>query len=162
MIIIVSFLSFILDFVFNYFLMNTLFLPLICLISIIILRPYFKKNIDLYYVFCFVIGFLYDFIYTGNYFMNAGLFLIVGILISFINKNMPNNIFVSIFEVILIIFLYRVMSYLFFFLNGIVSFSFHDLLKSIYCSFALNVIYGIFLYLILYFVSKKFKIERIN
>ena len=116
MIIIVSFFSFVFDFIFNYFFKNSLFLPLIILTSVIVLRPYFKK-VNFYYLFCFIVGFLYDLLYTGNYFMSSAFFLIIGLLICFISANMPNNIFVSIFEVIVSIVLYRVMCFIFLFLN---------------------------------------------
>ena len=161
MIIIVSFFSFIFDYIFCYFFKNSLFLPLIVLTSIIVLRPYFKK-IDFYYLFCFIIGILYDLIYTGNYFMDSAFFLIIGLLICFISANMPNNVFVSVFEIVISIAFYRLMSFMFLFLNGVVLFSLDLLLKSIYCSLITNVIYGIVLYFVLYSISKKFKIERIN
>lgn len=161
MIIIVSFFSFILDFVFCYFFKDSLFLPLIILTSIVILRPYFK-NVSFYYLFCFLIGLLYDLVYTGNFFMSSSFFLIIGLLICFISANMPNNIFVSIFEIIISVILYRLMSFLFLFVNGVVVFSFSNLFKSIYCSFITNIIYGFILYYILYFISKKFNIKRIN
>ncbi len=161
MIIIFSFFSFFLEFIFNYFLKNSIFLPLIILTSVIVLRPYFKK-VNYYYIFCFIMGFLYDLVYTGNYFMSSAFFLIIGLLICFVSANMPNNIFVSIFEVIVSISLYRLMSFIFMFFNGIVSFSWNLLFKSIYCSLIINVVYCVFIYFILYFISKKFKIERIN
>lgn len=161
MIIIVSFFSFIFDFVFSYLFRDSLFLPLIILTSIVVLRPYFK-SINYYYLFCFTIGFLYDLVYTGNYFMSSAFFLIIGLLVCFVSANVPNNVFASILEIIFSIVLYRLMCFIFLFLNGVVSFSFTLLLKSIYCSLIINIIYGVFLYFILYFVSKKFKIERIN
>ena len=161
MIIIVSFFSFVFDFFFSCIFMNSLFLPLIILTSIIVLRPYFKK-VNYYYLFCFIIGLLYDLIYTGNYFMSSALFLIIGLLICFVSANMPNNVFVSIFEIVISIVLYRLMCFIFLFFNGVIAFSLDFLLKSIYCSLITNIIYGILLYFILYFVSKKFKIERIN
>ena len=115
MIIIFSFFSFIFDFVFNYFFKNSLFLPLIILTSVIALRPYFKK-VNYYYIFCFIMGFLYDLIYTGNYFMSSAFFLIIGLLICFISANMPNNVFVTVFQVVISISLYRFMCFIFMFL----------------------------------------------
>lgn len=158
---IVSFFSFVLEYVFNCFFHNSVFLPLVILTSLVLLRPYFKSSKS-YFIYCFLIGFLYDSIYTGNYFMNAGLFLIIGVLVSFISLNMPNNLFVSILEILVLVSLYRIFSFLFFFFNGVVSFSFKTIFESIYSSLILNIGYGIVLYFILYFVSKKFNIKRIN
>ena len=78
---IVSFLSFILEYVVNLLFHGSIFTGLIVFSSLVLLEPYFKKNNDRYFVFCFILGFLYDFIYTGTYFMNAGLFLIFGIIV---------------------------------------------------------------------------------
>ncbi len=158
---IVTFFSFVLDFVFNYYFNNSLFSSLIILTSLILLRSIFKDCRG-YYFYCFFVGFLYDYLYTGNYFMNSGMFLIVGFFINYVFLNMRFNIFVSIISIFLSIILYRVFCFLFLFFNGIVGFSFDYLLKSIYCSFLINIIYGILMYYFLYFMCKKFNVKRIN
>ena len=162
MIIIISFFSFILEYLFNYLLKKTLFLPLITLTTTVIVRPFFKKNNNLFYTFCFILGILYDLIYTGNFFLSAGIYLIIGIIINLISTNMPNNIFTSIFKIICAVIIYRTLCFLFFYINGITIFSISNLFKSIYSSLLLNIIYGTLIYLILYLLSKKFNIKRID
>ena len=63
-ILIVTFLSFILEYIVNGFFHGTLLTGLIVFSSVILLEPYFKKNKELFFVYCFIVGFLYDFVYT--------------------------------------------------------------------------------------------------
>ena len=159
---IVSFLSFILEYIVNGLFHGTIFSGLIIFSSMVILEPYFKKEKNKFFAFCFILGFLFDLIYTGTYFLNAGLFLSIGVIISFINRVTPNNFIVTILELIFLICIYRIFSFMFMFFNGIVSFDFDILCKSIYCYLITNVLYGSFLYFILYLISLRFKIKRIN
>lgn len=161
-VLIVTFLAFILEFVFNIYFYDSIFLPLIILTSLILVEPFFKGNSNRYYIYCFLVGFLYDFVYTGNYFMDAGLFLLVGIMACIISFYMPNNFLVFMLKLFFLIIIYRLCSFIFFSLNGIVDFSFGVLFKCLYSSLILNVVYGIILYFILYFISKKFNVKRIN
>lgn len=161
-VLVITFISFIFEYVFNFLFHNSIFLPLTILTTLVLLEPYFDKKKNLYYVYSFIIGFLYDFVYTGNYFMDSGLFLIVAVVASFISSNMPNNFFVFLIKLLFLIAFYRVLSFLLFFVNGMIDFSFSLLFKSIYCSLVLNVFYGIILYFILYFVFKKFGFKRIK
>ncbi len=161
-ILIVTFLSFVLEYVVNGFFHGTIFSGLIIFSSLVLLEPFFKKNKEKFFIFCFILGFLYDFVYTGTYFMNAGIFLLVGVLISFINGITPNNFFVSVLELVLMIAFYRVITFLFFAVNGVIDFDFFLLFKSIYSSMLMNLIYGIFLYFVLYLVSRWFNVKRIN
>lgn len=162
MIIIVSIFSFILEFLVNYIFDGTCFFGLIVLSTLILLEPFFKKNKNLFYVYCFLMGFFYDLIYTGIYFMNAGLFLFIGFFVMVINSVTPNSFFISIFELFLLICFYRFFSFIFLSINGVIDFEFSLLFESIFCSVLINIIYGIILYFILFFMSKLFNINRIN
>lgn len=158
----VIFLSFVFEYFINGFFHGTIFSGLIIFSSLILLEPFFKKNRDRYYVFCFLIGFLYDLVYSGTYFLNAGLFLFIGIIVSFINHITPNNLIVSILQLVFLIGLYRTLCFLFMVINGFIGFDFSILFESIYSSIIINVIYGIILYFVLYLISLKFKIRRIK
>ena len=159
---VVTVFSFLLEYFVNLFFSNSIFLGLIIFSSMVLLQPYFKKNKNLYFLYCFFVGFLYDYIYTGVYFMDAGLFLLIGVVVDFINGITPNHLFVSLFELLILICFYRFLSFIFLCLNGVVVFDFSILFKCIYCSFLTNFIYGFVLYMILYLVSSKFHIKRIN
>lgn len=158
----IIFISFILDFLFNFVFFDSIFLPLIVFVSLIFLEPYFIKDKYKYYLCSFLVGFFYDLVYTGYYFMNAGLFLIVAILVVFINRLTPNNFVVSFLETVLLIIFYRFLSFIFLVLNGVVFFDFKIFFECVYSSLILNVLYGSFLYLFLCFISKKFKLKRID
>ena len=158
----VTFLSFIFEYFINSFFHGTVFSGLIIFSSLIFLEPYFKKNKDRFYVYCFLIGFLYDLIYSGVYFLNAGVFLFIGIIITYINCITPNNLFVSVLQLVFMIGLYRTLCFLFMVINGVVIFDFGILFRSIYSSIIVNVIYGVILYFVLYLISLKFKIRRIK
>lgn len=159
MIIIFTLISFILEYIFNYFFHNSIFMPLIILTTVISSQIYFKKSNPKYYLYCFIVGFLYDLIYTGNYFLSAGLFLLIGVLVSFINSNLSNNIFICIISLIVYILIYRCLSFFLFFLNGYGTFKL--LFKVMYSSLILNIVYGIFLYYIFKFILKRFKVKGI-
>lgn len=159
---IVTFIAFILEYIVNGFFHGSIFTGLIIFSSFILLEPYFRKNRNRYYIYCFIVGFVYDLVYTGTYFLNAGLFLFIGILVCLINSFTPNNFIVSILELVVLIGVYRFLCFMFMFINGIVGFDLSILFRSFYCSLIVNVIYGIILYFILYLVSLKFNIRRIK
>ena len=162
MIFLISFFSFIFEYFFNILFHGSIFTGLIVFSSMVLLEPYFKKNKDKYFVFCFLLGLVYDIVYTGTYFMNAGIFLIIGCIVIYIDSVTPNNLFVSILELLFLIVLYRFLCFLFLFLNGVIGFDLFLFFRSIYSSIILNIIYGVCLYFILIFISSKFKIKRIN
>ena len=162
MIFLISFFSFIFEYIFNILFHGSIFTGLIVFSSMVLLEPYFKKNKDKYFVFCFLLGLFYDIVYTGTYFMNAGFFLMIGVFVTYINSVTPNNFVVSILELIILIVFYRVLSFLFLVINGVVDLNIFLLFKSIYSSFLLNLIYSSILYFVLYLISIKFNVKRIN
>ena len=162
MIIVVTIFSFILEFLLNSFLYKTVFLPLCVVCTLILVEPFFYKNKVNYYIYSFLVGLLYDFIFTGNYFFSSGVFLLISLCIVFINKLTPNNFLISIIEIILFICIYRVICFLFMALFQVVPFELSVLSSSIFNSLSLNTSFSIILYFILFFISKKFKIIRIN
>lgn len=162
MIIIITFISFILEYIANGFFHGSIFSGLIVLSTLILVEPYFKKNKDKFYIYCFVVGFLYDLVYTGTYFMNAGLFLVIGWFCNYFNSITSNNFIASIIKLIILIALYRSFTFLFLGINGIIKLDLYLLFKSIYSSMIVNIIYGIVLYLFMYLISKKFDIKRIK
>lgn len=159
---IVSVFSFILEYVINGFFHGSIFSGLIIFSSLILLEPYFRKDRDSYFIYCFIIGFLFDLVYTGTYFLSSGLFLVIGLCVRYINRITPNNLIVSILELVFMIILYRFISFMFMVVNGFVVMNFNILFRSIYSSLIVNVIYGVVLYFILYLISLKFNIKRIK
>lgn len=162
MIIIITIISFILEFMLNSFLYNTVLIPLCVICTLILIEPFFYKNKTKYLIYSFTIGLLYDLIFTGNYFLSSGIFLLIASLIILINKITPNNLLISIIEIITFICIYRTISFLLMSIFQIIPFELELLSKSIFCSLSLNIIFSIILYFIMYIISKKFNIIRIN
>lgn len=141
---------------------DSIFLPLFSLISLIIIYPYFHKEENSYLKFSFLLGLTYDVVYTDTIFLNAFIFLLISLGIRFIHEYISNNAFnVSIMSLFTII-IYRFLTYFVLVMINYLSYDFNTLLVSIYSSLIINIIYGILLYLITDFISKKYKIDKIE
>ena len=158
---IVIIVSFILDSIIsNFTSLNSLFMPLCTLMSLIIVYPYFNGNIKKFLISCFVTGVFYDLIYTDTIIIHGFLFLIIGYIIVKLNLIMSNNYLnVAIMGIICIVF-YRFVLYGLLLITANISFSWVLLLKSIYHSLILNVIYIVLVYLITDKISFKFRIRK--
>lgn len=161
MIIFISMFSFILDgLLMRYLGYNTIFLPLLTLVSLILIYPYFNDNNYRYFKYIAILGLLYDIVYMNTLFFNFFIFMILGFVIVLLNYLLSNNLFINVLITIITIILYRVINYLFYFFIGSIEFSFKVLLNNILCSLILNIIYCIIIYVISEYYSKKNKIFR--
>lgn len=141
---------------------SLLFEYLFTLISLIIVYPYFHNNENKYFKLSFLIGLLYDIVYTNTIFFNAFVFFIIAFIIKKINSFISNNsVNVAIISFIVIIF-YRTIIYILLCLIGYLNFQIKDLLYSIVSSLILNMLYSIILYLITDYISKKKHITKID
>ena len=153
--------SFILDSVISNFIsLNSLFMPLFTLMSLIIVYPYFKGNIKNYFTVCFITGLFYDLVYTDTIVIHAFLFLLIGFIITRLNLVFSNNYLNVIIMAIITIIFYRFVSYILLLITNNISFSFMILLKSIYHSLILNIIFVFFTFMITDRISFKFKIKK--
>lgn len=141
---------------------NSFLIPLFLLTSLSILYPYFKDKYMTFFLVSIICGFLYDITLTNTPFINTITFGICSILIiivyNYINYNIINS---NLINIIIIIF-YRIISYLFIFIVDFVKFNEVILMKGIYNSIIINVIYGIVIYIIIDLISKIFRIKRIE
>ena len=83
--------SFLLDGVLSNFLNYMLgdisiFNPLLTIVAIIMIYPYFKKDENKYLITSFILGFLYDLFYTNLLFTDAILFLLLALIYSYLYK----------------------------------------------------------------------------
>lgn len=154
-------LSFVLDNVFSNFVsIHGLFMPLFTLMALIIIYPYFNQDAKNYLLTCFFTGLAYDLIYTDTVIIHAFLFLIIGYLIMKLNLIFSNNYLnVSIMAVICIV-VYRIIYYILLLMTANLKWSGLLLLKSIYSSLILNIIYILLAFLITDRLSFKFKIKK--
>ena len=161
MIVFVSMLSFFLDGILSrYISLNTLFLPLFTIVSLVIIYPYFNNDNFRYFKFVAIIGLLYDIAYFNTLFYNFFLFLIIGFVIGLINYLLSNNLYTNILMAIISITIYRIFTFLLVIIFKTNTFSFFDLIQSIYNSLILNIIYCILIYIITEIYSKKKHILR--
>ena len=71
MIVFISIVSFFLDGILSkYISLNSIFLPLFTIVSLVIIYPYFNNNIYRYLKFVAIIGILYDITYLNTVFFN--------------------------------------------------------------------------------------------
>ncbi len=165
MIPIVLIVSFLLDsIVSNFISINSLLNPLFTIMALIIVFPYFishksKKN---YLITCFVTGICYDLIYTDTLVLHGFLFLLIGYIIGKLNLVLSNNyVNVAIMGLIVII-VYRLVMYAFLLVTANISFDIFTVIKSIYSSLILNMLYVSLVFLITNKISDKLKIRRAN
>ena len=140
----------------------SLFTPLFTLISIFIIYPFYRKKEKYYFIHIFILGIVYDLLYTNMLFFNAVLFIIVGLIIRFIIKNYELGLIKNIVYMIIVIILYESLTVLFLGIYNIVPVSINSLIYKITHSLLLNIIYGEILFLIIKLIPKKFKEISIN
>lgn len=141
---------------------SSLFVPLFSIISLILIYPFFNNDNSNFLKISFIIGLFYDFVYTDTLILNAFIFLTIGYLIKQINKRITNNVFNVIFMSILVISTYRIVTYSVLVFTNYLSWNFEYLLKSIYSSLILNIIFVVIVYLIADYFSRKYRIQKID
>ena len=140
--------------------LNSLLIPLFLITSLIIIYPYFcKKNVNFFLV-CLISGFLYDIIFSDSLFINTLSFSFISIVIILSYNYVNYSIYSSNILNIIVIMLYRIISYLLLCIIGYSAFDENILLSGISSSLILNIIYGLILYLIIDAISKIFVIKR--
>lgn len=141
---------------------NTLYLPLFSVVSLIIVYPFFKNNNQKYYITAFIFGLIYDIAFTNTILFNAVAFFLVAHLIKQINLSLSNNPISVILMTVLSIVYYRLIIYISLVIVGYLSFNLNDLFTSITSSLLINIIYGLILYSISDYISKKYRILKID
>lgn len=136
------------------------FSPCFVLMACIIIYPYFKKNDYKYLLTCGFIGLTYDISFTSTLLFYTVIFVIMGYIIKSVNYLFANHIISTLVNSIISILIYRVLSYVILVLVGYFEFSFSYLLKGIYSSFILNIIYITILYFITEIISQKYHISK--
>ena len=153
--IIISILSFFLDGIFSILCeKNSLLLALFSLCSLIVIYPFINDKYKLLF-FSLGLGFSYDIIYTQTPLLYTILFVLLGLFIMLYFRFIPHNIITSIFCTVLVIFLYRLLSYTCVVFINEYNFDFNEVLKSFYSSLISNLIYVVLIGSILKIYYKK-------
>lgn len=155
--------SFLLDgIISNLISINSLLVPFFSLVCLLILYPYFNGNIKKFIIVSILVGLFYDIIYTDSIFVNTFIFLLMSLFIIKINEYVNNNLFNICGLSIILITLYRIFSYMLLCMVGYLNFDGNLLIKGIYTSLIINVIYASILFYITNYLYKKYKLRRIE
>lgn len=159
MIVFISMFSFFLDGILSkYIFPNSLFLPLLTIVSLILIYPYFNNDNYRYFKYIAILGLLYDIAYMNLIFYNFFIFMILGFINVFIKYLIPDRLSINLLVTLILISVYRLINFIY--MNIIGDMPFEYLFKSIYSSLILNIIYCVFMYLVSEWISKKYKILK--
>lgn len=133
--------SFILDGVLS-LLMNqdSIYISLLSIMALIVVYPYIKDKQRIV-IMGGIVGLLYDVVYTQTLFLNTILFCFLALVVLLFYKYIPINIVNSYVLAILLILLFRILSYLALIFYYELSFNWEVLFKSIYSSLITNLLY---------------------
>lgn len=140
----------------------TLFTPMLTLVTIFIIYPFYRKKIKKYYLIVFIIGITYDLLYTNLLFFNAILFLIIAYISRFIHKNYEVTYLRIIIYIPVLIIVYESLTALIILIFNLVPITFERLYYKITHSLLLNIIYVEIITLIINLLPNKFKKISIN
>ena len=140
----------------------SIFTPLLTLISIFMIYPFFKKKEKNYFIIIFIIGIIYDLLYTNLLFFNGVLFIVLGLLIKYIYKTYEITPLRLILYLIILISSYESLTGIILLIYNVVPVTFYKVFYKIINSLFLNIIYGELIYLIIYLIPKKYKKISIN
>ena len=140
----------------------SLFTPMFTITSIFLIYPFFRKQELKFFIILFLVGILYDLFYTNLLFFNGSMFVILGFISYYIQKNFDFGFFNNIVFVIIMISSYEIITCLFLWIYNIVPVSFSGLFYKISHSLLLNIIYMEGVYYLVKVLPKKYKKISIN
>lgn len=139
----------------------SLFTPLLTLMSIILIYPFYKWERKQYFITIFILGIIYDLLYTNLFLANAIFFLSIGILINKLEKRIKLNKISIVFYAIFSIFVYELLIVLSIMIFNLVPITLSRVIYKITHSLLLNVIYVVIIFFLLSTSNKKYK-KRLN
>lgn len=140
----------------------SLFTPMLTVIAIFMIYPFFRKKEKNYFITIFIVGMIYDLLYTNLVFFNGVLFLIIGFISLEIYKNFEISYLKLIIYLILIISAYEILTGIILLVFNMVPVTLYKVLYKITHSLILNIIYGELIYLIINLIPKKYRKISIN
>ena len=140
----------------------SIFTPMLTIVSLIVVYPFFIKKERYYFISCFVLGICYDFMYTNLLFYNAVLFSLVGAIVLLLYKYIRPTLLSLLLFIIVVISSYECMNAIIILLFQLVPMTFYRLLYKIGHSLLLNLCYGEIVYFIIWLLPSKYKRIAIN
>ena len=135
---------------------TSLFVP----ITIYLIYPFYKNQELKYYIESFIIGIIYDLIFTNLLFFDGVIFLIISLVSVKIYKNFIVDKYKNIMYVFLIIILYEFLVASIFLIFNLVPICFYDFVYKISHTLLINVVYVFLLYEIIGSGSRQKKLFR--
>lgn len=135
---------------------TSLFVP----ITIYLIYPFYKNQELKYYIESFIIGIIYDLIFTNLLFFDGVIFLIISLVSVKIYKNFIVDKYKNIMYVFLIIILYEFLVASIFLIFNLVPICFYDFVYKISHTLLINAVYGFLLYEIIGSGSRQKKLFR--
>ena len=140
----------------------SLFTPMLTLVSLLLIYPLYRKKEKHYFITIFIVGLIYDLLYTNLLFYDSIIFTLFGLIITNIYKNLDvSHIKLSLYIIFLII-LYEVILGLFIIIFNLVPITLTKIIYKITHSILLNIIYGEVVYTIIKYLPDRFKRIDIN
>lgn len=140
----------------------SLFTPMFTIVSLVIIYPFFTKKLKYYFITCFLVGLVYDFMYTNLLFYNTVLFLAVGLILMFLYRYIRPSWLSLILFIVVVIAGYECMNAIVILAFQLVPMTFYRLLYKISHSLLLNLCYGEILYFIIWLLPERYKRVSIN
>ena len=161
-VILITVISFLLEGIFSFYipLFTQAWIPLPTLLSVCFCHVYFFKNKN-YLWYCFFTGILYDIIYTNTLLLHGILFVCMGFLIKKITKFISHTWYQFLFLNIIIICIYRLLSYSILVSIGYLHYNLSFFFSITVASFLWNLLYSTLLYGIDAFFLKKYTSKRL-
>lgn len=140
----------------------SLFTPLLTIISIFLIYPFYQKKEKEYYLTIIITGIVYDLLYTNLLFYNTIIFLILSLITKYIYKKYEVNYLNIIIQIILLITSYELINAIIILLFNLVPVTINKLVYKITHSLILNIVYSEIILLIINKLPKKYKKININ
>lgn len=140
----------------------SIFTPLLTVVSLFVIYPLYDKKEKKYEKTAFIIGLVYDLLYTNLLFLHAIIFLILSLLIKKIYKTFPIDMVRVIIFISILIISYELLMGLIIWIFQLTPITIQKLIYKISHSLVLNIIYGEILFIIIKYIPKKYKKIRLN
>lgn len=146
------------------FLVNDLsiFTPLLTVVSIFLIYPLNRKKEKKFFILIFIVGIIYDLLYTNLLFLNGILFIIIGLISKAIYSNLETDYMKLMIYTIIIVISYETLYALILVIFNIVPISLYKLYYKISHTLLLNIMYTEIIYFIINKLPKKYKKISIN
>lgn len=139
----------------------SVFTTLYTLITLIVIYPYFY-NEKKYYILLLIFSFLIDVVYTDTFILNVIIFIIVSLIIKFLNFILPENLLMINIMSLVGVFIYHILSYIILIIINYNTYPLSLLLNICLNSIIMTLIYATLIYFISKFLYTRFDMKQIR